>query len=405
VDDQAADPAPAVQVELHGDLKTFAVGVFLNGEETVLPGAEPPPDVVGFGQGVGDFRLKASATGRNWRVDVHHALSMVASSGGALLGTSTGVALTAPQLVPLTWEPEVGDGLLVRGRVDRLVLSLTPGPVSVTVGRQPVSFGTGLAFAPLDLVNPFFPATIDSEYKPGVDAARVDVYAGTTGRVSAVAAWAGALPPTDADAEPVDAGDVVLALNGQGTVGVTDLQGFLGLVRGDQVAGVAVASSLGPLGVHGDLTVTNPGPEAVETDPFLRVVVGGEGRPTSTTTIAVEGYAQTLGASDPADYLAELTNPRFTRGEVWLLGQFYTSVSVIQEITPLLTGSASVIANLGDPSALVVPSLSWSLADEATVGVGGYLSLGARRDGPLDLPVSEFGLYPTAVFIRMSGYF
>lgn len=392
-----------MDVELHGDVKTFAVGVFLSGDEAALPGDPPPPDVVGFGQGVGDLRLKGSLVGSKWRVDVHHALSMVSSSGGALLGTSTGVALTAPELVDLTWEPELGDGLLVRGRVDRLLFSWTPDHFVLTVGRQPISFGTGVVFAPLDIVNPFFPATIDNEYKPGVDAVRADVYAGTTSRVSTVLAWAGPLPPTNPDAEPVSVGDVVLAVNGQTTVGVTDLQGFLGLVRGDQVAGVAVETSVGPIGLHGDVSVTNPAAGADEDQPFVRAVIGGLGRPTATTTIIAEAYLQTLGEDRAVDYLDQLLNPRFTRGEVWLLGRYYGALTVSQEISSLVTGSASVIGNLGDPSALIVPSLSWSLADDATAGVGGYLSLGKRRDGLT--PQSEFGLYPSALFVRLSAYF
>lgn len=399
---EAPAPTPSVKFTLHGDLKTFALGVFVDGDDTVVPTGAPPA-VAGFGQGVGDFRLKAALAGERWRVDVHHALSMVASSGGSLLGTSTGVALTAPELVDLTWQPDLGSGLLLRGRVDRLMVSFTPEHLAVTLGRQPISFGTGLVFAPLDLVNPFSPATIDSEYKPGVDAARVDVFAGTAGRVSAVAAWAGALPLTDSDAEPVDLGDVVIAANGQGTVGVTDIQGFVGLVRGDQVLGAAVASSVGPIGVHGDVTFTNPGEEATEASPFVRAVVGGEGRPTTTTTIAVELYLQTLGGAEPAEYGLGILNPRFLRGELWLLGRYYGALTVSQEITPLLSGTASVIANLGDPSALLVPAVAYSLGDEATIGAGGYVSLGARRNGIV--PQSEFGLYPSAAFVRMSGYF
>ena len=36
-------------------------------------------------------------------------------------------------------------------------------------GRQAITWGNGLFYAPMDLVNPFDPATIDTEYKAGDD--------------------------------------------------------------------------------------------------------------------------------------------------------------------------------------------------------------------------------------------
>jgi DNA-binding GntR family transcriptional regulator len=50
--------------------------------------------------------------------------------------------------------------------------------LKVTVGRQPVAFGSGMFFTPLDLISSFTPTTIDAEYKPGVDVVRVDVFRG-----------------------------------------------------------------------------------------------------------------------------------------------------------------------------------------------------------------------------------
>src|SRR5690606_33009553 len=124
----------------------------------------------------------------------HHEVSLLEGAAVALPGSGAGVGLTAPELVDLTWELEE-DAAVLRGRTDRLWVRGTFGRTDVTVGRQPVSFGTGVLFTPLDLVAPFHPATIDQEYKPGVDAARVDTYLGVAGALTAVAAWAGGDDP------------------------------------------------------------------------------------------------------------------------------------------------------------------------------------------------------------------
>lgn len=396
--------------ELHGDLKTFVVGSF--GYPVVdLPGLPEQPPVIGSGSGVADLRLKLTLRGVGWRAEVHHSASMLSgSSGGLTSGSSTGVGLTAPELVDLTWEPELGDGLTVRGRVDRLLFAAQLPHLSVTLGRQPIAFGTGLVFAPLDLVNPFSPATIDSEYRPGVDAARADAYAGVSSRLSVVAAWSGAAPPYSEDAAPIGWTDAVVAADGQFTVGVTDVQGFVGLARGDRVVGGAVASSVGPVGVHADATLTFPDPQLEDTEPFVRAVAGGEVRPTGKTTVAVEGYLQTFGEGDPSEYLAAFGDPRFARGEVWLLGRAYAALSVAQELTPLVNASAAVIANLEDPSALIAPSIGWSLADDASLALGGFVGAGPRPDpvsieSPALTPNSEFGLYPHALYLSMRAYF
>jgi hypothetical protein len=424
-------------LEVHGDVKTFVVGtvpyrwLVLPASLPLPPGTDADPilTAAGFGtdptlSGTGDLRLKGVLRGATWRIEAHHAISALPRLGQGLGGASTGVGLTAPELLPLTWEPDVGEAMTLRGRTDRLLFALHLSHLSITAGRQPVSFGSGLVFTPMDVVNPFSPATVDTEYKPGVDALRVDGFLGTAGQATLVAAWAGALPLTDPDAEPVSGQDLVVASHAQGTVGVTDLHGLLGYVRSDWVLGAGVVSALGPLGVHSDVTLTLPGPEAPEEEPFVRAVLGGEARPTPTTTVALEGYLQTWGAGAPERYLAQAQSPRVARGEIWLLGRGYGALSVLQEVSPLVQVSGALIANLADPSALLAPSLTWSVADEATVGLGGYLALGQRPEqtelqlDPSALVLvppdpdtlgasvrSEFGLYPHALFLQMRAYF
>jgi len=387
-------------VTLHGDLKSFFTAT--------IPYDSPllPDDPTG--QGVADLRLKLRVQPtEDLRFDVHHATTaLTASATGALGGTSTGVGLQAPEIVDLSWVATDAD-LTLRGRVDRLSARYTAGPLTLTAGRQPVSFGAGMAFTPLDLVNPFTPAVIDQEYKPGVDAVRVDAYQGMS-QLTVVAAYAGDL----------DLDGTVLAAYGQTTAGVTDLGLFLGSIQGDLVAGTSVVSSIGAIGVHSDLAVTVPTDDT--TDPFFRGVVGSLWRPAADTTLTGELYLQTLGAADPADYLDTAQDPRFARGELWLFGRAYAALTASQQITPLIAGSAALITNIEDGSAFVAPSLSWNASDNTVVAAGGFVGLGKRPtesvstitlpDGgtlAVDLPVlaSEFGTYPAVAFLQMRTYF
>lgn len=380
-----------------------------------------------FAQGVGSARLKAMAGWGPLRLDVHWAFAaQTADSSSAVVGFGTGVGLRAPELFPLTWSPDTGSALSVTHRFDRLVLSAKLPHVDLALGRQPVSFGVGRVFTPLDLVNPFHPATIDSEYKPGVDALRVDAYAGTSTKVTVVAAWAGAPVVGDDAEDPADplTEDLILAASGQFTVGVTDILLFAGDVRAEPVFGVGTASSIGPVGLHAEATVTVP----AEGDVFVRAVAGGDWRPTETTTTMLEVYGQSFGATDPADYLDALASDRVARGELWEAGQLYASLAGVQEITPLVHANLAIIANLRDPSALLSLGAGWSVADNAELAFGGYVGLGEAPDivdlefaidpetltpgliPPTDADLaesvnSEFGLYPAMAYVQVRTYF
>lgn len=380
-----AGDAPAIKpptATVHGDVKSFFFGIF--------PYDSPlmPPDPVAAG--LLDGRLKLQAKWGPLTLTVHHELTVTGGGQSTLsVGPSTGVSTNVPEAVKLSWTGVDADTMVLKGRTDRLMLAGHFGPVSVTLGRQPISFGHGTMFTPLDLVGPFNPAVVDQEYKPGYDAVRVDGFWGMGGQVTAVAAYAG---DWSLDGS-------VGVLYGQDTVGVTDIGLFAGDILGDPVFGATVASSIGPVGVHSDAAFTVSSADGN----FFRGVVGADWRPTGNTTLSGEFYVQTLGASDPSGYLTFATNDRFARGELWLLGRYYAGVALSQQITPLITGTAAVIANLGDPSMLLVPTIDWSVAENADLGAGAFLGVGKRPDG-LTLN-SEFGLYPVTAFVEVKTYF
>jgi len=298
-----------------------------------------------------------------------------------------------------------------------------------TVGRQPISFGTGLFFTPMDLLSPYTPQVVDREYKPGVDAIRLDGYFGATGRLTGVV---GVVDEFDLDG-------LFVAGYGGFTVRVTDLNFFAAKIQRDLVLGVGTESSIGPVGVHGDVTVTVPigGEErcrgAVDgADPddrcptFVRGVVGANVRAAFGLSVMGEVYVQSTGTSDRTAYLKVATRERFARGELWTMGKFYGGLAVSQEILPILIVSVSAMVNFLDPSALVGPGLTWSVADNAEFTIGGFVTLGKRppelelldlfdlttgqpltEDEALEVieTGSEFGLAPSQAYAQLKFYF
>jgi hypothetical protein len=408
-----ADEGLLAEFDVGGDLKAFMVASFPY-DSLLLP---ENPNLMG----IGDGRLKLTGSvGEAWAMEIHHAMTIGSPSAptqleealdldlgledSPMLGFGTGVGLSASQVVELSWEGFSDSEWMLRGRTDRLWVSFEEGPARVTLGRQPVSFGTGRFFTPLDLVNPFSPATIDSEYKPGVDALRIEAFKGVSSRVTAVAAYGG-----DWELE-----GMVFALAGNTTVGVTDVGAFLGEVHGDHVLGASVESSVGAVGVHSDVSLTLPD----SGDAFVRAVAGADLQPTAKTFVSVEAYIQTFGAASASDYIEVSGEPRVARGEVWQLGRYYLATSLIQEITPLIGGSLVIIANLGDPSLLVMPGLSVSVSDSSEWVAGAFMGLGKRPTtttvedvviqgffgDPFGIE-SEYGMVPVTAYAQWKSYF
>ena len=396
--------------QTHADLKQFFLAGFP--EEHLL---SPPSN---YGQGFLDGRIKFRLEGENWSSEIHHVVTMGSKAPVTQLELElqtfgmelededsgsfmTGVGLQAPEAIELSWQGDKDADLFLQGRTDRLYIKGSIGPVDIQIGRQPISFGNGFVFSPLDLVQPFSFATIDNEYKPGIDALRLDGYIGMSTHITAVAAYAG-----DWDVE-----GMTYVLNGTTTVGWTDISLFLGKVRSDNVFGVGVVSSIGPVGIHSDVSYTMPNNDTE--DPFVRGVLGGMYKPFEKSTINTEFYYQSLGKDDPKDYLEFSESDRFARGEVWLMGQSYASLAWSQDITPLILGSVSVIGNLNDQSTMISPSLSISVSDNTQAGIGGFMGLGEKPEdielmdlsGDVDILNSEFGFFPKMLFAQMRSYF
>lgn len=407
-------PSPARAAEagdkfsLAGDLKQFFFAT--------LPYDHPLMPPAPTGQGLFDLRLKGDLRAGPLRAELHPVLT--AGAPGALDGArfvQTGAGV--PQLVDLNLSLTDSAGLWAQARVDRLHVAAKGAHLGVDLGRQPVSFGRGLFFTPLDLVSPFSPTVIDSSYKPGVDALRVDAWWGESGQASLVGAWAGqpvgsnktsdTSDPNDDDRALLD--DLVAVAWAQQGLGTWDLGLLLALNHNDKVLGLSASGGWGPVGLRAEGTLTAPDPKAgapavnelraifgedplpADRDPFTRALVGADWRPGPRTSLSGELYRQGMGADEAGDYLAEATDPRVSRGEQWLLGRVYGAVAVQQELRPTLQSNLSLISNLRDPSALLGLGLGWSVADNAEVALGGYAGLGARPGDAPPLPARVAG--------------
>lgn len=403
---------------LGGDVKAFFTGIFPY-DHFLMP--EDP-----IGQGALDLRLKLEGSFGRWmRYGFHHQVaaqgmtSPFALAGSPMAGGGGGDE--TPQAADLSWAGVTTPNFNLNGRIDRAWFMLSVPHVDLTVGRQPISFGSAFFFTPMDLVAPFTPTTVDREYKPGFDAVRLDTYFGTSGRFTLAAAYVGD------GAHKWHMDDLVIAGHGSFTLGVYDIGFFGGAIHRDIVVGVDFVGAVGPVGIQGEATVTKVSKlykAKDRRDWFVRVVFGANVLIKDLNLMA-EVYYQSIGKAQPEDYLRLTATDRYQRGEIWAMGRWYFGLSAAYTLTPLIGLNLAVIANLGDPSMLLAPGFTWSVASNADLTVGGYVGIGERPDemDEMDLlnpdftlksedemlraiPIrSEFGLTPAMTYVQLKLYF
>jgi hypothetical protein len=105
--------------------------------------------------------------------------------------------------------------------------------------------------------------------------------------------------------------------------------------------------------------------------------------------------------------LVELASRRVALGEAYNAGRPYAGVAAEWSPSPLVDINLAAIANLEYASAILVPTLRYSVAENAQIIAGAYTPLGATpRSSPAGIRAqSEFGLYPELYHVDVKLWF
>ena len=377
-------PPVAADVEFngHGKLRLIAATVPDNSVLRALAGAESV-------DAEGDLRLNLTARREGFTFDANYQLI-------GLKGDRVEYTRQLPGNTPLFVQRlptderraldlthvmhDEGDSAWLQ-RLDRLWLGYASEKSVVRVGRQAISWGNGLFYAPMDLVNPFDPSTVDTEYKPGDDMAYLQYLRDNGDDVQAAV-----VVRRDIDSGEVEADAGTSAVKYHGFAGETEYEFLLADHYADTVLGIGAVQGIGGAVWRADVVWT----DAAGGDYFQLVsnlsyswVLGGKNM-NGSVEYFFSGVGQSGGRYDP-DSLAD--NPqlveRLRRGDLYTLGRHYIAGNVSIEMSPLWTLSPTLLANLGDPSALLQIITQYSLSDEMLLL--GSLNLPLGSDG------SEFG--------------
>ena len=265
------------------------------------------------------------------------------------------------------------------------------GKTDIVLGRQAVTFGRSFFWNPIDWLSTFSPTEIDREYKTGVDALRATRALGRFSGVELVYAYG-------EDGERDESAIIGRAFC---NLGGWDLELLAGSVWIDDRTGFAFSGDVKGAGVRGEISHNMPrtGPDQEFTSGSLEVDYRWESSLYLTTELHYNGF----GSTDPDDYSSLFLNPRIVTGQIQNVGRDYFASSLGYEFSPLTTGTAAVLLNLHDRSGILSPTLNISLGDESSLVAGAIVPWG--EEPTLSGLPSEFGAYPTSVWVQFRHYF
>ena len=288
-----------------------------------------------------------------------------------------------PTLFDLTDTFESRGDLVASQSIDRLAIGYATPDWVVRVGRQALTWGSGLVFRPMDLFDPFSPTATDTEYKPGVDMVYVQRLFADGSDLQLILA-----PRPDRLAGPPSANASSLAAHFQTTILGRQTTLLVARDHGDWVTALGVNGSLGGSTWNLEVvpTALRAGGVRVSGVANISDAVTLFGR---NATVFGEYFRNGFGvAAGPLDFasLPPALIDRLARGQVFSLRRDYLAGGLTLEATPLLNISPTLIVDLDDGS--VAPLLA------AVYSLGDNLSLVGGLQAPTGRPRTEFGGVP-----------
>jgi len=307
----------------------------------------------------------------------------------------------------LTNTLEDEDKLAVTARLDRLSVGYTGNNVSLRFGRQALSWGNGLLFTPMDIVNPFDPTAVDTEYKVGDDMLYGQFLRNNGDDFQAT--YVVRRNPLTGD---VESDQATAAVKYHGFVGPGEVDLMLSQHYGEALVAIGGGMDVGGAVWRSDLVLSDTEAEDVVAQFVINTsyswVWGGKNF-TGSAEYYFNGFGQRDGCYTP-ECLAD--NPelveRVARRQLFTLGRHYFGGNVMVEVTPLFTVTPNLFWNLGDSSALLQIVTQNSLGDN-------LLLLGALAV-PVGASGTEYGGIETGVpgvyfstnlsaFLQLNWYF
>ena len=369
-------------------LRGYALGVGTYSAESAFS--------AGGGTQLSRLRLIPEFPSGDLTVDVayEHVLVRTGVDGGFSVTAPGGTAAGSTDWLPLDHTIRTTSRTTWRSRFDRLSLGFEAGPLTVTAGRQAISWATTLFLTPADPFAPFDPSDPFREYRGGVDALRVQAFTGPFSEIDVVVRGA----------DTPDGKTATALARYQTSKGVWAFGGWGGVVHEELSAAVFTTGAVGSTALRAEMVLReHPDGGSAFRGSFgadRQLLVDGK-----DGLVLVEVQYDGFGAAESSDLLDVITSKPFLRGEMQTLGRWTGAAQASLQVYPLVGLDALALVNLTDGSTLLGPGLSWSATGSVSVRAGAFLGFGSEEVDALAGIVSEYGAVPGTGYVAASWYF
>ncbi|MFL0804155.1 MAG: hypothetical protein K6L81_10560 [Agarilytica sp.] len=301
-------------------------------------------------------------------------------------------------------------------RLDRLSFNFQGDQNILKLGRQAISWGNGMIYTPMDFFNPFDPARIDTEYKPGDDMVYGqhlflngdDAQLVYVARRNARGDFSG--------------NESSLAMKYHGFFGEREFDVLLSQHYNDEVFALGALHSVGGTIVRGDVVLTKTSENIAVNSAGATFVSWVANLSYSWVSWGknmsgvLEYFHNGFGvAKDDYNAIGLQQNPellaRMSRGELFTLGKNYVALSVLVEASPLWLLTPNVFINGDDGSGLFQLVSQYDMTQNLQVSAALSLPFGKEGSefGGLETPSleeeSKYASYASSIYVQASWYF
>ena len=280
----------------------------------------------------------------------------------------------------LSWTLIDRNSLVFLAQVDRAWVDWYNERWEVRVGRQRINWGTNLFWNANDLFNTYSLVDFDYEERPGADAVRVQHHFANMNTIDV------AVRPGENDTTWIG------AVRYQFNQWQYDIQLLAGWWNTDYVAGIGWAGNMGNAGLKGEATYFHPqeeGDGVVSASISADYVFSNQLFLTGGFLLNSDGVDHPLPVAQNL-FVAPLSAKRL------MPARHSVILSVNYPISPILSGGLVTIYSPGVNTALVMPSLGYSIANNWEIALYGQ---------SFWMELEEMENIGNGVFVRLKGSF
>ncbi|MBL1434610.1 MAG: hypothetical protein COB08_000215 [Rhodobacteraceae bacterium] len=289
--------------------------------------------------------------------------------------------------------------------IDRLSVSYASQRFVLKLGRQAVTWGSGMVFRPSDIIAPFAPNAIDTAYKPGVDMAYAQLLFDSGNDIEAVF-----VPRRAVAGGPLASEESTLALRSTVLIGDFDGTALLAQDHGDTLLTLGLGGPVGDAAWNIELGQWFLADGSTAMNILANISNSGTIGEMNITYFA-EYFHNGFGVdtATPLDALPTALADRLATGQLFNIGQDFLALGAQLGVSAAVTISPSLIASLNDGSVFVAVQAGISLSDNLDVSLNagkGFGPNGTEFGGRETSAGSAVYLgAPTSVGINITRYF